>query len=113
MITKKTLDERLNQVAEATEWIEDENARGMILKIVYVHNKRLLQAIEHKIFARRTATVAEAEAALYDAERRLDAAFNTGVGVSAAQEAVNIARDRLSAAENVLLSKIDYDNENL
>lgn len=112
-ITKKILDQRLDQVASSVDYIEDPIAKNMIMKIVHVYHVQVLRALEHRIFARRTATVDEARAALYEAERRLDAAYNSGVGISAAADSVAMARERLDAAENVLLSRVDFDGDEI
>lgn len=107
------LDDNLGKLSNAIDYIEDPKVKAAILQIAHVYNRRVLRELEQAIFSKRIKTVEESDALIESLKERLETAYVTGVGVSAAEEALRKAWAIKDAATEALVAKIALDTSEL
>jgi len=107
---KPQLEENLAKLSDAIEYIEDPSIKAMILQFATIYNRQVLRPIEQSQFKKRNQAISELDALVERCQYQLDQAYESGVGVSAAEDALRSAWKVRDAAMDHLISPIDLDS---
>jgi hypothetical protein len=107
---KPQLEANLAKLSDAIEYIEDPSIKAMILQFATVYHRRVLRALEQSQFKKRGQAVSELDMLVERCQSQLDKAYELGVGVSAAEDALRSAWKVRDAAMDHLISPVDLDS---